>query len=153
MSKYFVRGISGGALALSAPSCVHPWWWGTGVVICLQRDANDLHMVQPSWCHCHPIISCSSKIQNGLPCRCRLTQVRLSLKKADGCNVVLYIRLFTTKVASNKEKTQNTQKTETDKRSETKQDKLSKLHTQNLIIQTIINWPSINNITYTNIIL
>jgi len=29
-----------------------------------------------SWCHCHPIISCSSKIQNGLPfwCRCRLTQ-------------------------------------------------------------------------------
>jgi len=28
-----------------------------------------------SWCHCHPIISCSSKIQNGLPFWCRLTQV------------------------------------------------------------------------------
>jgi len=25
--------------------------------------------------HCHPIISCSSKIQNGLPFWCRLTQV------------------------------------------------------------------------------
>jgi len=27
-----------------------------------------------SWCHCHPIISCSSKIQNGLPFWCRFTQ-------------------------------------------------------------------------------
>ena len=26
-----------------------------------------------SWCHCHPIISCSSRIQNGLPFWCRLT--------------------------------------------------------------------------------
>jgi len=32
-----------------------------------------------SWCHCHPIVSCSSKIQNGLPFWCRLT--RLSWKK------------------------------------------------------------------------
>jgi len=30
-----------------------------------------------SWCHCHYIISCSSKIQNGLPFWCRLTQVVL----------------------------------------------------------------------------
>ena len=30
-----------------------------------------------SWCHCYPIISCSSKIQNGLPFWCRLTQVVL----------------------------------------------------------------------------
>jgi len=28
-----------------------------------------------SWCHCHPVISCGSKIQNGLPFWCRLTQV------------------------------------------------------------------------------
>ena len=28
-------------------------------------------------CHCHPIISCSSKIQNGLPFWCWLTQVML----------------------------------------------------------------------------
>jgi len=31
--------------------------------------------VWSSWCHCHRIISCSSKIQNGLPFSCRLTQV------------------------------------------------------------------------------
>jgi len=30
-----------------------------------------------SWCHCHLIISCSSKIQNGLPFWWRLTQVVL----------------------------------------------------------------------------
>jgi len=30
-----------------------------------------------SWCHCHPIISRSSKIQNGLPFWCQLTQVVL----------------------------------------------------------------------------
>jgi len=30
-----------------------------------------------SWCHCHSIISCFSKIQNGLPFWCRLTQVVL----------------------------------------------------------------------------
>jgi len=39
------------------------------MVICLQRGANYLHMVQ--------LISCSSKIQNGLPFWCRLTQVVL----------------------------------------------------------------------------
>jgi len=32
-----------------------------------------------SWCHCHPIISCSSKIQNGLPFCCQLTQVVMKL--------------------------------------------------------------------------
>jgi len=30
-----------------------------------------------SWCHCHPVISCSGKIQNGLPFWCRHTQVVL----------------------------------------------------------------------------
>jgi len=30
-----------------------------------------------SWCQCHPIIPCSSKIQNGLPFWCRLTHVVL----------------------------------------------------------------------------
>ena len=33
-----------------------------------------------SWCHYHPIISCSSKIQNGLPFWCWLTQVVLEKK-------------------------------------------------------------------------
>ena len=28
------------------PACKTLEWWGTGVVICLEQDANDLHMVQ-----------------------------------------------------------------------------------------------------------
>jgi len=39
-----------------------------------------------SWCHCPPIISCSSKIQNGLPFWCRLTQVVLEKRPLNGCS-------------------------------------------------------------------
>jgi len=39
-----------------------------------------------SWCHCHPIISCSIKIQNGLPFWCRLTQVVLEKRLLNGCS-------------------------------------------------------------------
>ena len=39
-----------------------------------------------SWCHCHPIISCSSKIQNGLPFRCWLTQAVLEKRPLNGCS-------------------------------------------------------------------
>jgi len=53
-------------------------WWGTGVVICLECGANDLHMVQLM--PLPPIISCFSKIQNGLPFWCWLTQVVLEKK-------------------------------------------------------------------------
>jgi len=37
---------------------------------------SKVHMISiwSSWCHCHPIICCSSKIQNGLRFWCRLTQ-------------------------------------------------------------------------------
>ena len=38
-----------------------------------------------SWCHCHPIICCSSKIQNGLPFWCRLTQVVWKKRSLNGC--------------------------------------------------------------------
>jgi len=37
-----------------------------------------------SWCHCHCIISCSSKIQNDLPFWCRLTQVVLEKRLLNG---------------------------------------------------------------------
>jgi len=56
------------------------------VVICLERGANDLHMVQLI---CHPIISCSSKIRMvylsgaGLP--------RLSWKKGRETDVVVVV--------------------------------------------------------------
>ena len=39
-----------------------------------------------SWCHCHPIICCCSKIQNGLPFWCLLTQVVLEKRLLNGCS-------------------------------------------------------------------
>jgi len=44
-----------------------------------------------SWCHCHPIISCSSKIQNDIPFWCQLTQVVLEKRPLNGCCVVVVI--------------------------------------------------------------
>jgi len=51
-----------------------------------------------SWCHCHPIVSCSSKIQNGLPFWCQLTQVVLEKRSLIGCSssVVVIIIITTT---------------------------------------------------------
>ena len=57
-------------------------WWGTGVVVCLERGA-DLHMAQLM-----PLpltVSCSSKIQVGLPFWHRLTQVVLEKRPLNGC--------------------------------------------------------------------
>jgi len=39
-----------------------------------------------SWCHCHPIVSYTSKIQNGLPFWCWLTQVVLEKGPLNGCS-------------------------------------------------------------------
>ena len=39
-----------------------------------------------SRCHYHPIISCFSKIQNGLPFWCRLAQVVLEKRLLNGCS-------------------------------------------------------------------
>jgi len=44
-----------------------------------------------SWCHCHPIISCSSKIWNGLSFWCRLTQFVLEKQPLNGCSVVVAV--------------------------------------------------------------
>jgi len=41
--------------------------------------------------HCHPIIPCSSKIQNGLPFWCRLTQVVLEKRPLNRCSVVVVV--------------------------------------------------------------
>jgi len=38
-----------------------------------------------SWCLWHPVISCSSRIQNGLPLWCRLTQVVLEKRPVNRC--------------------------------------------------------------------
>ena len=58
-------------------------WWGTGMVICLEWGANDLHMVQLM--PLPPIISCFIKIQNGLPFSCHLAQVVLEKRLLNGC--------------------------------------------------------------------
>jgi len=42
-----------------------------------------------SWCHCRLIISCPSKIQNGLPFWCWLTEVVLEKRPLNGCSVVV----------------------------------------------------------------
>jgi len=49
-----------------------------------------------SWCYCHPIISCSSKIQNGLLFWCQLTQVVLEKRPINWCisSVVVIVILF-----------------------------------------------------------
>ena len=57
----------------------HPAWlsvWSEVQMICMWS----------SWFHCHPIISCSSKIQNGLHFWCRLTLVVLEKRPLNGCN-------------------------------------------------------------------
>jgi len=47
------------------------------------------------WCHCH-LISCCSKIQNGLPFWCQLTQVALEKRPLNGCSnsSMVYIKYF-----------------------------------------------------------
>ena len=54
------------------------------MVICLERGANDMHMVLLMSL---PIISCFIKIQNGLPFWCQLTQVVLEKRPLNGCNI------------------------------------------------------------------
>jgi len=58
--------------------------WGTDVVVCLERGGNEMICIWSSWCHCHPIISCCCKIQNGLPFWCQITQVLLEKRLLNG---------------------------------------------------------------------
>jgi len=60
LSKFWLWILGGGVLAWL---CV----WSEVPMVCIWS----------SWCHCHSIISYCSKIQNGLPFWCRLTQVVL----------------------------------------------------------------------------
>jgi len=53
------------------------------MVICLQRCANDLRVVQLM--PLPPITSCSSKTHNGLPFWCWLTQIVLEKRPLNGC--------------------------------------------------------------------
>jgi len=55
-------------------------WWGT------VWSEVQMICIRCSWGYCHPIISCSSKIQNGLPFWCRLTRVVLEKRPLNGCS-------------------------------------------------------------------
>ena len=64
------------------PACKKTEWWGSGVVICLERGA-DLHMAQLI-----PLpltVSCFSKIQFGLPFWYRLTWAVPEKGPLNGC--------------------------------------------------------------------
>ena len=64
------------------PACKKLEWWGTGMVICLERDA-DLHMAQLM-----PLpltVSCSVKSRLVLPFWYRLTRVVLEKGPLNGC--------------------------------------------------------------------
>jgi len=58
----------------------------SGEVLARLSVSNEVQMIciWSSWCRCHPIISCSTKIQNGLPFWCRLTQVVLEKSLLNG---------------------------------------------------------------------
>jgi len=73
------KKLSDGVLAW-----LHVWLhvWSVVQMICIWS----------SWCHFHPIISCFSKIQNGLPFWCRLTQVVLEKRPL---NVCMYVCMYT----------------------------------------------------------
>jgi len=66
------------------PACKKLEWWGTGMVICLERDA-DLHMAQLMPL---PLTdSCFSKIQIGFTFLYWLTQVVLEKRPLNGCSL------------------------------------------------------------------
>jgi len=61
-------------------------WKLSGEVLAWLSVWSEVQMIciWSSWCHCHPIISCSSKIDNGLPFWCRLTHVVLEKRPLNG---------------------------------------------------------------------
>jgi len=84
--------------AVPCLQCFDAVGWAAGMASGLQKLSGDvlawlsvwseMQMVYiwSSWCHCHPIISCSSKLQNGLHFWCRLTRVVLEKRLLNGCN-------------------------------------------------------------------
>ena len=48
-------------------------WWDAGMVVCLYEV--QMTCIWSGWCHCHPVISCFSKIQNGYHSGYRPTRV------------------------------------------------------------------------------
>jgi len=64
-------------------------WWGTGMVICLERDA-DLHMAQLM-----PLSLAPVKSRLVVPFWYRLTQVVLEKRPLNGCSSVVVVTVYT----------------------------------------------------------
>jgi len=61
--------------------------WGRSLVASLSVWSEvQMICIWSSWCHCHPVVSCSSKIHNGLPFWCRPAQVVLEKRTLNGCS-------------------------------------------------------------------
>jgi len=87
----------------SLPSVLWRCWLGSrkgiqpvktsGQVLMWLSVGSELQImcIWSSWCHCHPIIFCFIKIQNGLSFWCRLTQIVLEKKAIKWmlCSVVV----------------------------------------------------------------
>ena len=85
---------------VTKPSVLWHCWLGgrkgiqpvkTGEVLAWLSVWSEVQMIciWSSWCHCYPIISCSSKIQNGLPFCCRLSLEKRPLNR---CSVVVVVQ-------------------------------------------------------------
>jgi len=66
-------------------------WWVRCWLRYLPESELQMACIWSSWCHCHPIIICSSKIHNGLPFWCRLTQVVLEKRPLNKCSSVAVV--------------------------------------------------------------
>jgi len=84
LPSWIERRYSGGILA---NVCLRHFLTG-GEVLAWLSVWNKVQMIciWSSWWHCHPVISCSSKIQNGLCFWCQLTLVVLEKKLLNGCS-------------------------------------------------------------------
>ena len=94
---YYINAFSALTLLVGRqeghPACKKTEWWGTGVVICLERGA-DLHMAQVM-----PLpvtVCCFSNKRKQLPCTCGCFLVFAPAAQDEGCAVVsLDGRLYT----------------------------------------------------------
>ena len=81
---YYSAPVGVKSVVMSMSVCAHILFW-LDVIGNWPGFVSYLWVI---WCHCHPIISCFSKIQNGLPFWCQLTQVVLEKRPLNVCMYV-----------------------------------------------------------------
>jgi len=90
-------------LHAALPSMLWCWWlgWKKGIQPVKKLSGGVLAWCEvqmictwSSWCHCHRIVSCSIKIQNGLPFWCQITQIVLENRPLNDVVVVVVTCCF-----------------------------------------------------------